>query len=75
MPRWPGGVERIRDIQYSRAAGLDLHLDLYRARNSSGNCPVLFQIHGGGWTVANKNHQALPLIHRLAAILPKMSLA
>lgn len=67
IPLLPRGVERIRDIQYSRAAGLDLHLDLYRARNSSGNCPVLFQIHGGGWTVANKNHQALPLMHRLAA--------
>lgn len=64
IPSLPDSVER---IQYSRAAGLDLHLDVYRPRNPSEDCPVLFQIHGGAWMVGTKDHQALPLMHRLAS--------
>lgn len=67
IPTLPSGVERIRDIQYGRAAGLDLHLDVYRPRHTAGNCPVLFQIHGGGWMVDSKDHQALPLMYRFAS--------
>jgi len=28
---------------------------------------VLLQIHGGAWVMGNKQEQALPLIHHLAA--------
>ena len=60
-------VERIKDIQYDRQAGLDLHLDIYRARTVPVGAPVLFQIHGGGWVVGSKDEQALPLMNHLAS--------
>ena len=43
-------------------------LDVYRAKHSSEGCPVLFQIHGGGWTekMGSKNEQALPLMSHMA---------
>jgi acetyl esterase/lipase len=60
------GVERIRDITYG-PAGRRNRLDVYRARDASGPCPTLFQIHGGGWTIGQKDQQALPLMYHLAA--------
>ena len=30
-------------------------------------CPTLLQIHGGGWTIGQKDQQALPLMYHLAA--------
>ncbi len=60
------GVERIRDIQYGRGGGLDLHLDIYRSIVAPENGPVLFQIHGGGWVMGSKDEQALPLMNQLA---------
>jgi acetyl esterase/lipase len=62
-----GPVERIRDIQYARDAGVDLLLDVYRPSDGREGCPVLFQIHGGGWMIGSKNEQALPLIYQLVA--------
>lgn len=59
-------VERIRDVQYGRGGGIDLHLDIYRSVVPPGNGPVLFQIHGGGWMMGSKNEQALPLMNQLA---------
>lgn len=60
-------VERIRDIRYGRARGIDLYLDVYRPRRRRTGCPTLLQVHGGGWVVGSKNQQALPLLHHLAA--------
>ncbi len=60
------GVERIRDLQYGRGGGLDLHLDIYRSIVPPQNGPVLFQIHGGGWMMGSKDEQALPLMNQLA---------
>lgn len=60
-------VERIKNIRFARERGIDLHLDVYRSRTQSGSCPVLFQIHGGGWISGSKNEQALPLMYQLAA--------
>lgn len=59
-------VERVRDIHYGRARGVDLHLDIYRGREPLVRAPVLFQIHGGGWVMGSKNEQALPLMYELA---------
>jgi acetyl esterase/lipase len=59
-------VERIKDICYSRAKGIDLHLDIYRNRAQPNDCPVLLQIHGGGWIIGSKDEQALPLMNQLA---------
>ncbi len=60
-------VERIRDIRYTRVAGLNLKLDVYRHRSHPTNCPTLLQIHGGGWVIGTKNEQAIPLMLHLAS--------
>ena len=62
-------VSRIKDIQYDIIDGIRLKLDIYRHRARPENCPVLFQIHGGGWTYrwGSKNEQARPLMNHMAA--------
>ncbi len=60
-------IERIKDIRFSRAAGLNLSLDLYRHRSKQQSSPVLMQVHGGGWVVGSKEQQGLPLVNRMAA--------
>lgn len=44
------------------------YLDIYRAKYSGDQCPVLMQIHGGAWTenMGSKNEQALPLMNHMA---------
>ncbi len=60
-------VECVRDIPFDRQRGLNLKLDVYRHRSMPSGCPVLLQIHGGGWMIGDKREQGLPLINRLAA--------
>lgn len=60
-------VERIRDITYTRVAGLDLKLDVYRSRAHPTGCPTLLQIHGGAWVIGSKNEQGIPLMLHMAA--------
>lgn len=61
------GVELISDIQY-RDGGSRGRLDIYRPdRSDLANAPVLLQIHGGGWTMGEKNQQGLLLMNRMAA--------
>ena len=60
-------VERLRNIVYTRVAGLNLKLDVYRNRVSPPRCPTLLQVHGGGWVIGSKNEQGLPLMLHLAA--------
>jgi acetyl esterase/lipase len=59
------GVERVRNLVYG-PAGHRHTLDVYRPRDRHGPCPTLFQIHGGGWTIGQKDQQALPLMYHLA---------
>jgi acetyl esterase/lipase len=59
------GVERLRDIAYG-PAGHRHTLDVYRRRDRRAPCPTLFQIHGGGWTIGQKDQQGLPLMYHLA---------
>jgi acetyl esterase/lipase len=58
-------IERVRDLAYHDEHGRH-RLDLHRPRERDGLCPTLFQIHGGGWVVGRKDHQALPLMTHLA---------
>lgn len=60
------GVERIRDIAYGDAGTRNL-LDVYRPASRPEGCPVLFQIHGGAWTVGQKDQQGLPLMTHLSS--------
>jgi len=60
-------VQRVRDLQFSRAAGLNLKLDVYRRRAHPVGCPTLLQIHGGGWVIGSKNEQGIPLMLQMAS--------
>src|SRR5262249_47282715 len=54
-------VERLRDVEYCRHGERPLRLDVYRRRDRPAGCPVLLQIHGGGWVLGSKNEQGIPL--------------
>jgi len=58
-------VERIANIAYGDAGKRNL-LDLYRGSSPGQSRPVLLQVHGGGWTIGNKDHQGLPLMYHMA---------
>jgi acetyl esterase/lipase len=60
-------VEIVKDIQFHRERGVDLLLDVYRNASRPRGCPVLFQIHGGGWMIGAKDEQALPLMNHMAS--------
>lgn len=59
-------IERIRNLSYGEAGKRHL-LDVYRPRSRGQGCPVLLQIHGGGWVIGQKDQQGLPLMHHLAS--------
>jgi acetyl esterase/lipase len=57
-----------RDIAYNDH-GRRGRLDVYAPAGGvpDGGAPVLLQVHGGAWTIGNKDQQALPLMNHLAA--------
>ncbi|MFV0277401.1 MAG: alpha/beta hydrolase fold domain-containing protein [Parahaliea sp.] len=60
------GVIHEADIAYGDAGERNL-LDIYRpASTPAAPCPVLLQVHGGGWTVGHKQEQAQPLMYCMA---------
>lgn len=61
-------VRVIRNLPYSEA-GRRGHLDIYlpAAEDAITDAPVLLQVHGGAWTVGQKEHQGRPLMNRMAA--------
>lgn len=67
LPMRRPDVERVRNIPYRRAAGLNLKLDVYRHRSRPSGCPVLLEVHGGAWVFGSKNEQGIPLMLRLAS--------
>ena len=59
-------VEVLKDIPYTEG-GRRAHLDVYRPKGRDlSRAPVLIQIHGGGWTIGNKEEQGLILMNRMA---------
>jgi acetyl esterase/lipase len=60
------GVERVANVVYATVAGRDLKLDVYRPTPRRSNCPVLVEIHGGGWMAGDRRLEARPLIARMA---------
>ena len=61
-------VEVAKDIAYAEDHGRRGLLDVYRPRDGDPkNAPVLLQVHGGGWTIGNKDQQGIPLMLHMAA--------
>ena len=61
------GVQVEKDIAYNDHGRRGL-LDVYTPEGGvpEGGAPVLLQVHGGGWTIGNKDQQGLPLMQHLA---------
>lgn len=56
-----------RNVRYSDTGKRGL-LDVYSpAEGIVSGAPVLLQVHGGGWTIGNKDQQGIPLMQHLAA--------
>jgi acetyl esterase/lipase len=60
------GVEHVSNLRYGDAGESNL-LDLYRHRSRPADRPVLIHFHGGALTGGKKDHDALPLLYRLAS--------
>jgi acetyl esterase/lipase len=61
------GVDRVAGVVYSTVAGRSLKLDLYRPAGRRHDCPVLVEIHGGGWITGDRRLDARPLMAHMAA--------
>lgn len=62
-----GKVRRIKNLAYGDAGKRNL-LDVVVPRASHPVLlPVLIHFHGGAWVMGNKNQQAKPLLHHMAA--------
>ena len=60
-------IDVTRGISYTEA-GRRGHLDIYRRRDADlDRAPVLLQVHGGAWTIGEKERQGVPLMAQLAA--------
>ncbi|MGN6575933.1 MAG: alpha/beta hydrolase fold domain-containing protein, partial [Nocardioides sp.] len=61
-------AEVLKDIPYDAEHGRRGLLDVYRPRSAQrSDAPVLLQVHGGGWTIGNKDQQGIPLMLHMAA--------
>ena len=57
-----------KDIPYAPEHGKRGLLDVYHpAAGVPTGAPVLLQVHGGGWSIGNKDQQGIPLMQHLAA--------
>ncbi|KQW53073.1 alpha/beta hydrolase [Nocardioides sp. Root1257] len=57
-----------KNVAYAPEHGKRGLLDVYRpAAGTDGRAPVLLQVHGGAWTIGNKDQQGIPLMQHLAA--------
>lgn len=51
----PPGTRKLANLEYSRAPGRPLRLDLYLPNHSTNKIPVLVWIHGGAWKMGSKD--------------------
>jgi acetyl esterase/lipase len=81
MPRLPKSVETIKNIEYGRASGQSLLLDLYRPREFSQRLPVIIWLYGGAWKggskdscpiafIATKGAAVVSINYRLTEVAP-----
>lgn len=62
------GVTVERDVDFFRAAGRSLKLDVYAPVTPGQGRPALVYVHGGGWLFGDKKDQGLPLCNHLATL-------
>ncbi|GAA1924777.1 alpha/beta hydrolase [Nocardioides marmoribigeumensis] len=60
-------IEVHKNVPYAAEHGRRGLLDVYKPKGDVSGAPVLLQVHGGGWTIGNKDQQGLPLMRHLAA--------
>jgi acetyl esterase/lipase len=61
-------VEVVKDLTYAGRGSRRGLLDVYRRAGAPvEGAPVLLQVHGGGWTIGNKDQQGVPLMLHMAA--------
>lgn len=61
-------VEVVKDLPYDTGHGKRGLLDVYRQRDADlTRAPVLLHVHGGAWSVGDKEHQGIPLMLHMAA--------
>lgn len=51
----PPGARKLSNLEYTRAPGRPLKLDLYLPLGATNKLPVLVWIHGGAWKMGSKN--------------------
>jgi acetyl esterase/lipase len=57
-----------RNVEFFRAAGRSLKLDIYRPLVGADKRPALVYLHGGGWILGDKREQGIPLCNHLATL-------
>jgi acetyl esterase/lipase len=60
-------IEVIKNVSYAPEHGRRGLLDVYKPPGEVNDAPVLLQVHGGGWTIGNKDQQGLPLMRHMAS--------
>lgn len=53
--RLPAGVKLLKDLEYGRADGRAMWLDLYLPEKGQEPRPLLIWVHGGAWMAGSKN--------------------
>jgi acetyl esterase/lipase len=59
-------VEKVSNISYG-PYGKKNRLDVYRHKDHPTGAPVLLFVHGGGWTISNKDQQGKPIMLHFAS--------
>lgn len=60
------GMKIVKNLQYGPHGKRNM-LDIYLPSTGEGPWPTLIYVHGGGWTIGNKEQQGIPLLIHLAA--------
>ncbi|MBM4017597.1 MAG: alpha/beta hydrolase [Planctomycetes bacterium] len=63
------GINVSKDVEYAKAGGKALLLDLYLPRDAPGPLPLIMWVHGGAWRAGDKAQcPALPQVRRGYAV-------
>jgi acetyl esterase/lipase len=55
VPRLPSSVAATKNIEYGRASGQSMLLDIYRPRQIQRKLPVILWLYGGAWKAGSKD--------------------